>query len=107
MLDVDVFSALANPVRRDILMQLRKGPRAVNDLARSFDVGRPAVSEHLQVLRKARLVREEPRGRERYYHLNPRPLSEVEVWLSAFKQYWKQRLTMLENVIEKEKKGTL
>jgi DNA-binding transcriptional ArsR family regulator len=106
MPEVDVFSALANPVRRQILMQLRKGPRAVNDLAKRFEVGRPAVSEHLQVLRKARLVREEPRGRERYYHLNPRPLSEVEVWLRAFNQYWQQRMAMLEDVIEKEKKGT-
>jgi DNA-binding transcriptional ArsR family regulator len=105
MAEVDVFSALANPVRREILMQLRKGPRAVNDLAQRFEVGRPAVSEHLQVLRKARLVREEPRGRERFYHLNPRPLSEVEVWLSAFGHYWKKRLAMLEDVIEKEKKG--
>jgi DNA-binding transcriptional ArsR family regulator len=106
MPEVDVFSALANPVRRAILMQLRKGPRAVNDLARRFEVGRPAVSEHLQVLRKARLVREEPRGRERYYHLNPRPLSEVEAWLGAFTQYWKQRLAALEDVLEKEKEGT-
>jgi DNA-binding transcriptional ArsR family regulator len=103
MPEVDVFSALANPVRRSILMQLRKGPRAVNDLARRFDVGRPAVSEHLQVLRKARLVREEPRGRERYYHLNPRPLSEVEAWLGAFTHYWKQRLVALEDLLEKEK----
>jgi DNA-binding transcriptional ArsR family regulator len=102
MPDVDVFSALANPVRRDILMQLRKGPRAVNDLARRFAVGRPAVSEHLQVLRKARLIREEPRGRERYYHLNPRPLAEVEAWLGAFTHYWKERLAALEDLLDKE-----
>jgi len=105
MAEVDVFSALANPVRRAILMQLRKGPRAVNDLARRFEVGRPAVSEHLQVLRKAQLVREEPRGRERYYHLNPRPLSEVDAWLGAFAQYWKQRLVALEELLDKEKEG--
>lgn len=104
MRDVDVFSALANPVRREILMQLRRGPRAVNDLARGFGVGRPAVSEHLQVLRKARLVREEPRGRERYYHLDPRPLSEVDSWLAAFTRYWSQRLTDLEHLLDE--KGT-
>src|SRR5689334_24618912 len=104
MPDVDVFSALANPVRRAILMQLRKGPRAVNDLASGFGVGRPAVSEHLQVLRKARLVREEPRGRERYYHLDPRPLSEVDEWLSTFTQYWKQRLAALEDLLNEEGK---
>ncbi|WP_437591633.1 ArsR/SmtB family transcription factor [Sorangium sp. So ce1000] len=104
MAEVDVFSALANPVRREILMQLREGPRAVNDLARGFDLGRPAVSEHLQVLRKARLVREEPRGRERYYHLDPRPLSEVDEWLDTFTQYWKQRLTALEELLNEEGK---
>lgn len=79
-----VFAALSNPVRRDILVRLRRGPRGVTELARGFDIGRPAVSEHLQVLRKAKLVREEPRGRERYYHLDPRPLGEVERWLEVF-----------------------
>jgi DNA-binding transcriptional ArsR family regulator len=104
---VDVYSALANPVRREILMRLRKGPRAVNDLARGFRVGRPAVSEHLQVLRKARLVREEPRGRERWYHLDPRPLSEVDAWLDAFTQYWKRRLAALEELLDEEgRRGT-
>jgi len=104
MSQVDVFSALANPVRREILMRLRQGPRAVNDLAQGFEIGRPAVSEHLQVLRKARLIREEPRGRERYYHLDPRPLTEVEDWLETFTHYWKQRMKAIERVLDKEAK---
>ena len=104
MADVDVFSALANPVRREILLQLRKGPRAVTDLASGFELGRPAVSEHLRVLRKARLVREEPRGRERYDHLDPRPLREVDTWLEAFTRYWNQRLVDLEDLLTEEKK---
>ena len=102
MPDVDVFAALANPVRREILIQLRKGPRAVNELAARFEVGRPAVSEHLQVLRRARLVREEPRGRERYYHLDPRPLEQVETWLDAFTKFAKQRLVDLEELLNQE-----
>ena len=102
MPQVDVFAALANPVRREILLQLRRGPRAVNDLARGFDLGRPAVSEHLQVLRKAQLVREEPRGRERYYPLDPRPLSEVDAWLEAFAKYWDKRLAALEDVLKED-----
>jgi DNA-binding transcriptional ArsR family regulator len=102
MPDVDVFAALSNPVRREILMQLRLGPRAVNDLAAGFELGRPAISEHLQVLRKARLVREQPRGRERYYHLDPRPLAEVENWLEAFTKYWKRRLVALEELLDEE-----
>jgi DNA-binding transcriptional ArsR family regulator len=104
MREVDVFSALANPVRREILMQLRRGPRAVKDLARGFGVGRPAVSEHLQVLRRAHLIREEPRGRERYYHLDPRPLGDVEAWLDSFTQFWKQRLSALEALLDEEAK---
>lgn len=102
MVEVDVFSALANPVRRDILVHLRKGPRKVSDLASNFALGRPAVSEHLQVLRKAQLVREEPRGRERFYHLDPRPLTEVEKWIGAFERYWKQRLGDLEQLLDEE-----
>src|SRR5687768_18531453 len=103
MPDADIFSALANPVRREILLQLRQGPLAVNVLASSFDLGRPAVSEHLQVLRAARLVREEPRGRERWYHLDPRPLSDLETWLDAFTRYWDRRLTALDEVLAKAK----
>ena len=102
MPEVDVFSAIASPVRREILLHLRKGPRKVSDLATEFDVGRPAVSEHLQVLRRAELVREEPRGRERYYHLDPRPLTEVGTWLDTFDRYWKQRLGDLQRLLDEE-----
>jgi DNA-binding transcriptional ArsR family regulator len=102
MPEVDVFSALANPVRREILVRLRTGPRAVTELARGFAIGRPAVSEHLQVLRKANLVREEPRGRERYYHLDPRPLADAETWIAAFTQYWRDRMATLEVVLNEE-----
>jgi DNA-binding transcriptional ArsR family regulator len=102
MVEIDVFSALANPIRRQILTRLRRGPRSVNELAEGFEIGRPAVSEHLQILRKATLVREEPRGRERYYHLDPRPFREIEAWLETFNRYWKQRLADLEDLLNKE-----
>jgi DNA-binding transcriptional ArsR family regulator len=104
MPDVDVFSALANPVRRQILVRLRRGPRTAGELARGFEIGRPAVSEHLQILRKAKLVRDEPRGRERYYHLDPRPLATVETWLRAFTTYWRQRLVALDDLLNEEAK---
>jgi DNA-binding transcriptional ArsR family regulator len=101
--DVDVFAALANPARRQILAALREGPRPVTELSRGFAIGRPAVSEHLQVLRRAGLVREEPRGRERYYHLDPRPLGEIEEWLDTFTHYWKARMKSLEALLDREK----
>ena len=102
MPEVDVFAALANPVRREILMSLRRGPRGVSELARGFEIGRPAVSEHLQVLRRAKLVRDEQRGRERYYHLDPRPFADVERWLGAFTKYWEKRLAALDRVLDEE-----
>ncbi|HZD67224.1 MAG TPA: metalloregulator ArsR/SmtB family transcription factor [Acidimicrobiales bacterium] len=101
----DVFSALANPVRRHILASLREGPRAVNDLAAMFELSRPGVSEHLKVLRKARLVREEPRGQRRFYHLEPSPLAEVEAWLHPFERYWRDRLGAMASVLDEEEGG--
>ena len=102
--EIDVFAALANPIRRELLVQLRRGPRGVTELARRFEVGRPAVSEHLQILRRARLVQDEARGRERYYHLDPRPLGEVGEWLFAFERYLEDRMLALERVLDEEEK---
>jgi len=103
MIESVVFSALASPIRREILVQLRRGPQGVTALADGFDVGRPAISEHLQVLRKARLVREEKRGRERHYHLDPRPLKELERWLTAFNKYWDARVAALDALLNEER----
>ncbi|MGW3044712.1 ArsR/SmtB family transcription factor [Kitasatospora sp. NPDC001159] len=102
MADVDVFSALANPLRRKLLESLQKGPRAAGELAGDFELSRPAVSGHLAVLRGAGLVREEPRGRHRYYHLEPGPLAEVEEWLHPFEQYWRQRMRSLRELLDEE-----
>nr|WP_223281472.1 metalloregulator ArsR/SmtB family transcription factor [Streptomyces sp. San01] len=99
---VDVFSALANPVRRRLLEALRDGPSAAGDLAGQFALSRPAVSEHLSVLRNAGLVREEPRGRHRYYHLEAKPLAEVGNWLHPFEHYWRGRMAALADLIDEE-----
>jgi DNA-binding transcriptional ArsR family regulator len=97
-----VFSALANPARRRLLELLIDGPRTAGSLAAEFELSRPAVSEHLQVLRKAALVREEPSGRERYYHLSAQRLAEVGAWLHPFERYWRDRLRSLSEVLEEE-----
>jgi DNA-binding transcriptional ArsR family regulator len=98
----EVFGALANPVRRKLLEMLRDGPRAVNDLAGHFELGRPAISEHLQVLKQSGLVREEPRGRQRFYHLEPLPLAEVGDWLHPFEHYWRANLRSLRDLLDEE-----
>lgn len=74
---MDVFAALADPIRRRILRRLAAGPARVVDLAAEHPVSRPAISRHLRVLGDAGLVRAEDVGRERHYHLDPGPLAEV------------------------------
>jgi DNA-binding transcriptional ArsR family regulator len=96
----DVFGALANPVRRELLVALRDGPLPAGELAGRFALSRPAVSEHLAVLRGAHLVREEQRGRHRYYHLAAEPLAGVQDWLDPFERYWRGRLAALRTVVE-------
>ncbi|SDD94050.1 DNA-binding transcriptional regulator, ArsR family [Nocardioides lianchengensis] len=80
---VDVFAALADPVRRSLLARLAAGPARVVDLAASYDVSRPAVSKHLRVLSEAGLVAATERGRERHYALRPESLAPVRELLRA------------------------
>ena len=79
-------------------------PCTVNQLVDQFRLNRPAVSEHLQVLRKAKVVRDERRGRERYYHLEPARLREADEWLKPFEHYWSERLKALESVLDEEER---
>lgn len=81
---MDVFAAIADPVRRSLLEQLADaGPARVVDLTRGRGISRPAVSRHLRVLGEAGLVRAIERGRERHYELAPDPLEHVASWTRA------------------------
>jgi DNA-binding transcriptional ArsR family regulator len=97
-----VFGALANPVRRRILELLIDGPLAAGDIASQFEVNRPAVSEHVQVLRSLGLVSEEARGRQHFYYLNAAPLAEVRDWLRPFERYWGKRMKALNRILSEE-----
>lgn len=83
---VDAFTALADPVRRELLQRLRAGPARVVDLSAERDVSRPAISRHLRILSEAGLVSAQDRGRERHYRLEPtalRPVAELLAVLVA------------------------
>lgn len=77
----DLFDALADPSRREILELLARDPRPVQELARCFPFSRPAVSKHLRILRQAGLVREHRRGRQRVYALERAALAPVADWV--------------------------
>jgi len=88
----DVFHAIADPTRRAILDRLRAGPAPVHALASDFDQSRPAISQHLRVLREARLVSEQRVGRERVYRLQPAPLQRVAGWIEGYRSFWQLNL---------------
>lgn len=99
--DADVFRAIADPTRRQILDRLRRGPVAVNALAEGFEQSRPAVSKHLRVLRNAGLVSEARAGRERVYRIEPRPLRKVLGWIEGYRAMWQVNLGNLKRYLEK------
>jgi DNA-binding transcriptional ArsR family regulator len=82
---MDVFDALADPVRRDILRRLVAGPARVVDLAAAHPISRPAISRHLRVLTEAGLVAADNHGRERHYRLDAGPLAGVDALLSELR----------------------
>lgn len=99
-----VFTALANPTRRELLRLLRdEGQQPVQQLASHFDMQRPSISEHLKVLRDVGLVSEQKQGRQRYYHLEVEPLQEVQAWLVPYELFWKERFANLNTLLAEEK----
>jgi DNA-binding transcriptional ArsR family regulator len=96
----DVFRALADPTRCAIVELLRGSELPVGDIASRFRVSRPAISRHLRVLRRARLVRERRQGRLRLCALDPVSLSRVDAWLAAYRSEWQGRLARLKRHLE-------
>ncbi len=97
------FAALADPTRRAVLDLLRRGSLPAGRIAEAFPVSRPAVSKHLRLLRRAHLVQEHRRGRQRLYELNAGPLRAVDSWLSHYRCFWQTSVTSLKTFVESEK----
>ncbi len=99
---IDVYQAIADPTRRQILDLLGDAELPVNDLAAPFAMSRPAISQHLRVLREAGLVTDRKRGRQRLYRLQAEPLREVEAWLGHYRRFWHGRLRALSEYLESD-----
>lgn len=93
------FAALADPTRRLVFERLRTGPKPVGAIAAGLPVSRPAVSQHLKVLKDAGLVREEPQGTRRVYRIDQRGLGPLRAWLD---QFWDQALESFRAEAERE-----
>ena len=98
-----VAQALADPIRRDILVMLHEAPRTAGAIAEAFTVSRPAVSRHLRVLREAGLVRDTVSGREREYALALEALAPLEAFLARLRgpSVWSRRLDALETEVHR------
>ena len=96
-----LFGALANPTRRDILDALLDGDRSAGELARLFEMSRPSVSEHLRALREAGLVEERAVGRRRIYRVTATPLAGLVDWLHPYERFWRDRLAALAEVVDR------
>src|SRR6266571_5211970 len=102
---MDMFVALADPTRRNILELLaNSGELAATAIYQNFPISPPADSQHLKVLREAHLVEMEKRAQQHVYRLNPETLSEFETWVKHMQQNWEERFSALDNILEREKK---
>lgn len=96
---MEVAAAIADPVRREIMMLLRGGMMSAGEIAARFDISRPAVSRHLRVLRECGLLVDEVSGRERLYRLDTAPLAPLEAWLAGLRDPWAGALDALETEV--------
>ncbi len=102
---MDMFSALAEPTRRNIVELLAKnGQLSATDIYDKFSVSHPAISQHLKVLREANLVQMEKRAQQHLYQINPEKIDELEEWTKKLKKHWDARFDRLDKVLAAEKR---
>jgi len=98
----NVFRALADPTRRALFEEMtRHGEQTVHALTRHAGVSQPAVSKHLTVLKRAKLVRHRRDGRETHYSAQPQALAPLVDWMSVYGAFWRDRFDRLENLLNR------
>ena len=101
---MDMFVAIADPTRRNILELLAKrGELSATVIYEQFSVSPQAISQHLKVLREANLVEMEKRAQKHLYRINPQTLSQFEEWVNTMQRMWSERFDALDTVLEMEK----
>lgn len=101
---MDVFYAIAEPTRRMIVEMLaKKGRLSATDISNQFDSSAPAISQHLKVLREARLVKVKKEGQKRFYELDQDGIRELELWTEKMSILWNKRLDRLDTLLNNKK----
>src|SRR5262245_21207431 len=99
---MDVFSAIAEPTRRQILAALVRASSGVNELAHVLSTSQPMMSKHLKVLREAGFVSRHGSAQRRIYQLEPVAFAELAVWLEPYRRMWNRQLDALERHLDKQ-----
>src|SRR5215472_17140859 len=106
-MDARIFAALADPTRRDLLMNLAENsPKTATQLAEDYPITRQAILKHLHILENARLVAVHQKGRERRYTLTTEPFSDIDEWIKEISARWDTRLQRLKTLLENEAEGS-
>ena len=100
----DVYQAIADPTRREIINMIASQPHNVNSIAQNFNVTRQAISLHIQILADCGLIAIKQQGRDRICEAKLNGLSEVSGWIDQYRQHWESKLDALETYIEQLKK---
>jgi len=101
----DIFQAIADPTRRKVLELLSKKELPISEITSHFSISRTAIVKHLHILSEADLVHGQKKGREKVYYLQPEPLKEVQDWLSYYQQFWTNKLSILQHIVERDEEG--
>jgi DNA-binding transcriptional ArsR family regulator len=101
----DVFKAIADPTRREVLRLLAESERPISEITSHFSMSRTAVTKHLNILTEAELISGRKEGREKIYQLHPEPLTEVKQWLSYYEKFWENKLSLLRHLVEDNEDG--
>ncbi len=96
----DVFQAIADPTRREVLRLLSEKELSVGGISGHFPISRTAVSKHLRILAEGGLVRPHKVGRETRYRLQPEPLLELKRWLAYYEHFWEDKMAALKILVE-------
>lgn len=103
--DADVFTAIADPTRRALLVRLaEEGDKNVSELLEPFAISQPAISKHLRILREAGLVTSRKEGRLRLYAIEASRLREAHEWVGMFEKYWDEKLDALGDCLDAKKR---
>jgi DNA-binding transcriptional ArsR family regulator len=100
----DVFQAIADPTRREIINLVAHNALNLNSIAENFDVSRPAISQHIKILTECGLIIIKKQGRERYCEARLQPLSEVADWVEQYRKMWASRFDSLDILLDEMKK---